>query len=202
MIADEVIEGDTLGFDRTVLLAMRRPGGLEPMGPPFLQEAARDITALGGPAVLGILTLTICCFMVLDGKRRMALFICISVVSGLMAVGTLKFAFNRARPDLVPYAANVSTPSFPSGHAMMSAVTYLTLGALLARSQERKSLKAYSLLSAMSFTFLVGLSRLYLGVHWPTDVLAGWTAGASWALLCSLVAGRLQRHLALEGESH
>jgi len=84
---------------------------------------------------------------------------------------------------------------------MMSALTYLTLGALLARSQERKRLKAYLMLLAVTLTFLVGLSRVYLGVHWPTDVLAGWTAGASWALLCWLAARWLQGRRALEAET-
>ena len=81
---------------------------------------------------------------------------------------------------------------------MMSAVVYLTLGALLARSQPRKRLKAYFLLVAAFLTLIVGVSRVYLGVHWPTDVLAGWTAGAVWAILCWLAARRLQRSRRLE----
>jgi undecaprenyl-diphosphatase len=84
---------------------------------------------------------------------------------------------------------------------MMSAVTYLTLGALLARSQERKRLKAYCLLLAVMLTVAVGVSRVYLGVHWPTDVLAGWTAGSVWAVLCWLVARRLQTRHTLEREA-
>lgn len=199
VIADEMGEQDTQSFDRTILLAMRRPGDLAPIGPPFVQEAARDITALGGVAVLGLFTLTVCGFMLLDGKRRMALFVCSSVASGLLVAGSLKFAFNRPRPNLVPpFGVSVSTPSFPSGHSMMAALTYLTLGALLARSQERKRLKAYSILSAAAFTFLVGLSRVYLGAHWPTDIFAGWTAGVSWALICWLTARWLQDRQRLE----
>lgn len=200
-IAGEVMEGDTQPFDRKVLLAMRRPDDLGPVGPRMLQEAARDVTGLGGVTVLGFLTLTVSGFMLLDGRRRMALFVCGSVASGLLVSATLKAAFDRPRPDLVPHAVDVPTPSFPSGHSMMSAVTYLTLGALLARSQERKRLKAYSMLLAVGITFMVGLSRVYLGVHWPTNVFAGWTAGASWALLCWFAARRLQDRRALENET-
>jgi undecaprenyl-diphosphatase len=199
-IASEVIKGDSLAFDRSVLLAMRRPADLSPIGPPAVQEAARDLTALGGVTELTLLTALISGFLLLDGKRRMALFVCVSVASGLLLSTLLKTVFQRPRPELVPHGSYVSTSSFPSGHSMLSAVTYLTLGALLARSQERKRLKAYFLLAAALLSFLVGLSRVYLGVHWPTDVLAGWTAGGSWAILCWLCARWLQAHHAIEGE--
>jgi undecaprenyl-diphosphatase len=200
-LADEVFEGGTRSLDRQLLLAMRRPGDLALLGPPSMQEAARDITALGGAAVLGLLTAITGIYLALDGKRHMALFTCGSVVSGWALSLLLKDLFQRPRPDLVPYAVYVSSTSFPSGHSMMSAVTYLVLGALLARSQERTLLKAYFLLVAMVLTVMVGFSRVYLGVHWPSDVVAGWTAGAVWALLCWLVAQRLQSRHALEREA-
>ena len=201
LLADEVLEGGTQAFDQKVLLAFRHSGTLAPLGPPSLQEAARDITALGGTAVLTLVTVIAAGFLALDGKKHMALFVCGSVLSGLAASTILKDVFQRPRPDLVPYSAYASGASFPSGHSMMSAVTYLTLGALLARSQERKRLKAYSLLIAMFLTFAVGVTRVYLGVHWPTDVLAGWTAGAVWALLCWLTARWLQARRTLEPET-
>jgi undecaprenyl-diphosphatase len=200
-IASEVMKGDTQEFDRRILLAMRRPGDLLPIGPPAVQESARDLTALGGTTALLLITVITSGFFLLDGKKRMALFVYGSVGGGLLLSTGLKMAFQRPRPDLVPYAANVSSTSFPSGHSMLSAVIYLTLGALLARAQQRKRLKAYFLLVAAFLSFLVGISRVYLGVHWPTDVLAGWTAGASWAILCWLAARRLQVHHTIEGES-
>ncbi len=200
-IAGEVLEGDTQAFDQKVLLAMRRPGDRSPIGPPALQETARDITALGGATVLGLLTLITGGFLLFDGKRHLAIFVYGSVASGFLVSAILKSLFQRPRPDLVPYAANFSTTSFPSGHSMLAALTYLTLGALLGRAQERKRLKAYFLLVAATLTFLVGLSRVYLGVHWPTDVLAGWTAGASWAILCWLAARWLQSRRAIEAEN-
>ena len=200
-LAGEVGEGDTQVFDRTVLLALRQPGTLAPLGPPAVQDAARDITALGGVAVLGLVTMIGAGFLILDGKGNMALFLCGSVVSGLIVGTMLKDIFQRPRPDLVPRAAYVSGASFPSGHSMMSALTYLTLGALLARSHERKRLKAYFLLLAVLLTVAIGVTRVYLGVHWPTDVLAGWTAGAVWASLCWLAARALQRRRTLERET-
>ncbi len=200
-ISSEVIEGDTQAFDRRVLLSMRHSGDLSPRGPQAVQEAARDITALGGTAVLGFLTLAVGIYLLLDGKKRMALFVVGSIASGLLLSTTLKTAINRPRPDIVPHLVTVSTSSFPSGHSMMSALTYLTIGALLARSQERKRLKAFAMLTAAMLALLVGLSRVYLGVHWPTDVLAGWTAGAVWAVLCWVTARWLQDRHALEAEA-
>jgi undecaprenyl-diphosphatase len=198
-IASEVIKGDWQAFDRNLLLAMRRPD-LSPLGPPSLQESARDITALGGITALSLVTIFTTGFLLLDGRWRMALFVCGSVMGGLLLSNLLKMLFHRARPDLVPFGSYVSTASFPSGHSMLSAATYLTLGALLARSHRRKRVKAFLLLFAGLISFLVGVSRVYLGVHWPTDVLAGWTAGASWAILCWLIARWLQVHQAIEDE--
>ncbi len=200
-LAGEVKEGDTLRFDRALLLAMRRPGDLAPKGSPSFQEDARDVTALGGVVVLTLITVATAGFLALDGKRRMAGFVCASILSGSIASNLLKDLFHRPRPDIVPHAVYVSSSSFPSGHSMLSALTYLTLGALLARSQQRRSLKAYFLVLAIFLTFLVGVSRVYLGVHWPTDVLAGWTAGAVWALLSWLAARWMQGRHTLELEA-
>jgi len=200
LLADEVLEGGTQAFDQNLLLAFRHGPANTLLGPPFLQEAARDITSLGSTVVLTIVTLIAAGFLSLDGKKHMAWFVCGSVLGGALAGTILKDLFHRSRPDLVPVSIYVSGASFPSGHSMMSAVTYLTLGALLARSHERKRLKAYFLLVAMFLTFAVGVTRVYLGVHWPTDVLAGWTAGAVWALLCWFLARWLQSRRKLELE--
>jgi len=200
-LADEVMEGGTRKLDRTLLLALRRPGDLQPLGPPALLNAARDITALGGPSVLTLLTVAVSLFLALDGKKYMALFVCGSIGSGLLVSNLLKDIFDRPRPDIVPHEVYAASYSFPSGHSMLSALTYLTLGAILARAHERKLLKAYFLLTAVFLTVLIGVTRVYLGVHWPTDVLAGWTAGAVWALLCWLLARWLQSRRTLEPEA-
>jgi undecaprenyl-diphosphatase len=199
-LASDVKEGETFGFDRRILLAMRHPGDLRPIGSPAFQEAVRDVSALGGVTVLGLVTGIAASFLMLDGKSRMAWFAAGSVAGGMVVAELLKDIFQRPRPEIVPHIAYAANSSFPSGHSMMSAVTYLTLAALLARSQERRRLKAYFLLLAALLTFLVGVSRVYLGVHWPTDVLAGWTAGAVWAMLCWVAARRLQGQKTLEPE--
>jgi undecaprenyl-diphosphatase len=116
-----------------------------------------------------------------------------AVCGGMMLSTALKMGFERPRPDLVPHATRVYTASFPSGHAMLSATAYLTLGALLARVEKLRRIKAFFLGLAVCLTLLIGISRVYLGVHWPSDVLAGWADGAAWASLCWFAALQLQR---------
>ena len=183
-IAAEMREGETRDFDQFLLLAFRSKTGLyEPLGPPWLAEMMRDITALGSFTVLGLVTFSVAGFLMLTHKRHAAWTVVLAVTSGTLVSTVLKWLFARPRPDLVPHATMVYTQSFPSGHAMLSAVVYLTLGALLARTQAEPRVKVYLLLLAMALTLTVGISRVYLGVHWPTDVIAGWAVGACWALL-------------------
>lgn len=192
-LADEVTEGATASLDERVLLALRNPGdATDPLGPVWFEELARDITAFGGIGVLVLITAVAAGFLVLQRKQHMATYLVIATGGGVFFSTLLKAAFNRARPDLVPHGQAVYTSSFPSGHSMMSAVVLLTIGALLAGAQPSLRLKTYLLSVAVLMTLLVGLSRVYLGVHWPTDVLAGWMAGAAWALLCWAVAERLR----------
>jgi undecaprenyl-diphosphatase len=200
-LAEEMIEGDTKAFDRWLVVAMRNPEDLsDPVGPKWIEEMGRDLTALGGVGVLSLLALASAGFLLLGDKRRSAVFLLGAVAGGLVLSFALKSGFDRPRPDLVPHGAYVYTTSFPSGHAMMSAVTFLTLGSVLAQSQRRRRLKAYLILLALLITLAVGVSRVYLGVHWPTDVLAGWAVGAGWALLCWLIARWLQKRGAVEDE--
>jgi undecaprenyl-diphosphatase len=201
-LADEVLEGDSRAFDEATILALREPGDRsDPLGPHWLEEGVRDVTALGGVVVLAFFTLAVAGYLWIDRKPHAAFFVVAAVGSGLAMSSLLKELFDRPRPDLVPHGAVVYTASFPSGHSLLSAVTYLTLGALLARMQRGWVLKAYVLALALLLTLVVGSSRLYLGVHWPTDVLAGWTAGSAWAILCWTIARFLQRRGQVEPES-
>lgn len=196
-IADEALEGDARGFDESVLLAMRAPGNhSDPIGPLWFEHGVADITSLGGYAVLTLLVLIAAAYLVLTKKPASAALIICAVGSGTLLSETLKLGFARPRPDLVAHLAEVQSASFPSGHAMLSAVTYLTLGALLARVQERRRLKVFVLGVCTALTILVGVSRVYLGVHWPTDVLAGWSLGAAWAALWWVLAELLRRRFA------
>ncbi len=201
-LADEVIEGETREFDTAILLAFRNPANLsDPAGPRWLEEMMRDFTALGSVGVLAVLTLVVIGFLILVKKRHVAWMVAGSIISGALVGQALKWGFARPRPDLVPHGTFVYTQSFPSGHAMLSAVVYLTLGALLARTQINPWLKLYLLSVAAILTVLVGVSRVYLGVHWPTDVLAGWVVGIGWALLCWLIMLWLQARGKIEPET-
>ena len=200
-LADEIREGEQFRLDRAILLLFRNPADVsDPIGPVWLESAVRDVTALGGTVVITIVTLGAAGFLLLSGKRSAALFVIVSIVGAVLLSFTIKAGIERPRPDLFPHGAPVYTASFPSGHATGAAATYLTLGALLARFQAHRRLKIYLLTLAVILTLLIGLSRLYLGVHWPSDVLAGWTLGACWALLCWLVARQLQRRGKVETE--
>jgi undecaprenyl-diphosphatase len=191
----EMVEGETHVFDRAVLLAFRNPMDLaNPIGPRWLELVFRDITSLGGATVLTLMTIAVTGFLLIDGKRGAAVLVLASVIGGVVLSSLLKLGVDRPRPDLVPHLVEEYTASFPSGHAMLSAVVYLTLGGLLSRVEGPRRIKIYCLSVAVILTLLVGLSRVFLGVHWPTDVLAGWCAGAAWAVLCWRVALALQRH--------
>ncbi|MFO1142284.1 MAG: phosphatase PAP2 family protein [Amaricoccus sp.] len=200
-LADAVIEGETHSFDTRLLLALRNPADpADPLGPAWVEELGRDVTALGGFGMLTFLTFAAAGFLWLQGNRRSMWLMLVSIGGGQALSALAKAGFDRPRPDLVPHGMHVYTSSFPSGHAMMAAVTYLTLGALVARVQPTRALKLYVLTLAVIVTVAVGVSRVYLGVHWPTDVLAGWTAGAAWALGCWLVASWLESRGAVEPE--
>ena len=185
-------------FDTEILLAFRQAGHPDvPLGPLWLQGAMRDITSLGSSAVLALIVTAVIVYLLLIRKAGTALFVLVAVVGGQLLSSLLKVEVDRPRPDLVSHLVTETSLSFPSGHAMLSAVTYLTLGSLAARFLPGRTTKIFVLSLAVLTTLLVGISRVYLGVHWPSDVLAGWCAGFTWAMLCWLVARMLQRRKAV-----
>lgn len=194
-ITDEVTEGEgeVRWFDEGLLYALRTADPADPIGPRWFENSIVEITALGGFGVLALLTLLTIGYLITIGKWGSSLMVLAATLGGTAISEGLKVGFARPRPDLVAHAVEVTSMSFPSGHAMLSAVTYLTLGALLARTQERRRARGYILGAAVVLTLLIGISRIYLGVHWPTDVLAGWCLGAAWALLCWFAATLLTR---------
>jgi undecaprenyl-diphosphatase len=198
-IAEEMREGDTLRFDERLLMLFRNVADPAlPLGPSWLREVMRDITALGSTFVLLLVTGASVGFLALAGNRRAALLVLGAVVGGMLISSALKAGFDRPRPDAVLHTMSVYSASFPSGHAMMSAVVYLTLGALIATTVQNSRLRFYILALALAVTLMVGISRVYLGVHWPTDVIGGWALGASWAMACWSVMIWLQRRGAVE----
>jgi len=201
-LASEVMEGDTTTLDTTILRALRKaddPSRL--IGPAWLQGVVLDLTALGGPTVLWLVVLSVVGFLLLQARYHTAVVVMATAASGDVLNFVLKNLFLRPRPDVVPHLRDVSgTTSFPSGHAMESAIIYLTLGAILMQLAERRLTKIYCCAAAMGLTFLVGLSRVYLGVHYPTDVLAGWIVGLFWASLCWLVAQHYEVRAGIKAE--
>ncbi len=194
ILTGEVLEGDTLVFDRTVLLALRSAADPnQPAGPWWVERMARDLTALGSVTVLSLASLAALGGFALMRRWAAAALLLLSAGGGLAVSSILKHLIGRARPDLVPHGDVVLTASFPSGHAMLSAVVGLTLGALLAQSVGDRRLKLYIMAVAVLLSLMIGASRVYLGVHWPTDVLAGWSVGAAWAAACWMLVEALRR---------
>lgn len=194
-LADEVVEGDTSTIDEAILLALRNPADRsDPLGPEWVEEMGRDFTALGGMAVVGLVTIVTCLYLAL-ARRWAMLWLILLVVCGSQVLNSLlKAGFNRPRPELVPHAMFVYHASFPSGHAMIAASVYLTIGVLLARLQRYRFQAALIMGTAILVTVLVGISRVYLAVHWPSDVLAGWVAGSLWAAIVALVIWRIRHY--------
>ena len=185
-------------FDTEILLAFRQAGHPDvPVGPLWLEGAMRDITSLGSSSVLVLIVTAVIVYLLLIRKAGTALFILVAVAGGQLLSTLLKAGIDRPRPELVSHLVNETSLSFPSGHALLSAVTYLTLGSLAARFLPGRTTKIFVLCLAVLTTLLVGVSRVYLGVHWPSDVLAGWCAGFAWAMLCWLAARLLQRRNAV-----
>ena len=192
-LAGEVMEGDTQAFDTKILRALRSPADpSKPIGPKWLEGSMIDLTALGGPTVLTLVVLAVAGFLLLQTRYRTALFVAVTWLSGELVNTAMKHAFNRPRPTIVPHLREAFSSSFPSGHAMESAIVYLTLGAILMRVAETRITKLYCFGIAILMTVLVGASRVYLGVHYPTDVIGGWTIGFAWASICWLVEERLE----------
>jgi len=195
-LASEMQEGETLSVDRAILLAMRQPHDLAtPIGPHWLAQAMAEITALGSPTILTLVSALVCLYLCVSRRFAMAVFVVAAIGGGALLSALLKGVFLRQRPNVVPHLVDVSTLSFPSGHAMNSAIVYLTLGILLAQVEGRRSVRTFLILTALTLSFIIGISRLFLGVHWPSDVAAGWCVGSTWALTCVCAFELLKRRL-------
>ncbi len=183
-LGGEMAEGETEAFDRQIILALRSPGDpTDPIGSRSVEEAVRDITALGGTTLVVVVTLIGILAFAFHRRRIHALVLGGGVVLAWISSDIAKTLYGRARPDLVPHMAYVYSGSFPSGHSTMSAACYLILAMLIASLETRRRTKALAFITAGTVLVGVGASRIYLGVHWPSDVLAGWCLGAVWALI-------------------
>lgn len=194
-IADGVASGDKQGFDWSILSWMH-PYADEPArmrGPWWLHEAAMDITALGGISVLIVFGLIFGFFLLVHGKKLSALLLAVGLAGGVALSEGLKVMFDRPRPPAEYQAVETLNASFPSGHALLATVFYLTIGVMLTRAYPRARMKAYAMAWAVVVVLLIGLTRIYLAAHWATDVLAGWGIGAFWAVLLWLFAYVIER---------
>ena len=202
-VASAVSSGGSHALDRRLLLALRVPDDpARPIGPAWLSDVVRDFTALGSNGVLTMTTALAAGYLLVTGRRLEAVTLVGTIVSAIALNNLMKIGFDRPRPDVVAHAVAVHTRSFPSGHAALSATVYLTIGGLIAHLQTPRMAKLYVWASAVLLTVLIGATRVYLGVHWPTDVLAGWAIGAAWALLSVALLTRRGWSAERTGDTH
>ena len=200
-LSEEVREPTPIRLDAAILKALRQPGDPHRLrGPAWVESMVRDVTALGGVIVLALVVGAVCGFLILIRHHHMMWLVLACTVGAVAINSTLKHVIDRPRPTVVPKLTDVRSESFPSGHSAMSAAVYLTLGGLLAQTVKQRRLKLYFMGVALLLAFMVGASRVALGVHYPSDVLAGWSTGLAWSLLCWLAARYLQRRGAIEQE--
>jgi undecaprenyl-diphosphatase len=189
----EFAGGKPSAFDHNIMRALRNPSDPSaPIGPAWLREVARDVTALGSTIVLGTMTFGVGGYLLLAHEPVAACLIIIAVLGGLALNNLLKLAFARPRPTFIAYTTRHYTKSFPSGHAALSAIIYLTMASLLAQTHPAFTPSLFFISFGIFLTLFIGISRVYLGVHYATDILAGWCVGAAWALSCWLVKAWLQ----------
>jgi len=193
-LTDLVLEGDLHESEQQWMRALRQPeDAAQPIGPRWLKPVCLDLSALGGVAVLSLMTALVGGYLLLEKRVHALGFLLAAAFGGTVLNQVLKKWIGRERPDIIPHLAEVSNASFPSGHSMLSSIIYLTLGVMLARSVPSRRLKVYFIATALLLTGVIGLTRVYLGVHYPTDVLGGWAAGTAYAVFCALLAHWLER---------
>lgn len=187
-IADAVTDNHTRAFDMGVIMMLRQPGDIAmPIGPAWLRLAAIDVTSLGSVIDLALIVLAVAGLFLALRRSREALLLLASTGSGLLVVDIIKVVVGRQRPPLAMHAVEVANASFPSGHAMLSAIVYLSLATLAGHFAQQRRVRIYTLAAGLAATLIVGASRVYLGVHWPTDVIGGWALGAAWAMIWWLI---------------
>lgn len=187
VLGSEVAEGETQAFDRAILLGFRHTPD-DPIGSLGFQAAVINLSALGSVAVTTVVTLIAIGYLVLANRRRLAALVAVCALGAAAWMWLLKTLYGRTRPTVVTQLDPLSSLSFPSGHSMISAALYLTLAVLIARTLPERRLRIFVVATGAALAVLVGLSRIYIGVHYPTDVVAGWAVGVAWALACGLLA--------------
>jgi undecaprenyl-diphosphatase len=191
VLAGFIAADRSFSFDTKLVLLFRDPANpAAPLGPAWFQEAVRDMTAFGSFVGLFFMATTATLALWLCGYRHLAIGLVVSLLAALLASNGLKIVIGRERPDIVGHAALTFTASFPSGHAFLSAVTLLSIAGFVGLASRREDIKRLCIALAWVMIVLIGISRIYLGVHWPTDVLGGWLLGVAWSSIAIAWLGR------------
>lgn len=185
--------------DKDLLLAMRAAPD-DPHGPHWFEDGMMHLSAVGSGAVTGLVTLVSILFLLVARKPRLALLLLVCALGTLVWMEVLKGIYERPRPTVVTHIDPPGGMSFPSGHSMIAAALYLTLAVQIARALPERRLQRFAVAVGATLAMLVGVTRMYLGVHYPSDVIGGWTVGVTWALVCGVVARRLEKRGTVEGD--
>ena len=188
-IAWSVMRGGTVSFDEAGLFLWRN-ADLSPIGSAHTLEIVRDITSLGGVFLRHLFAIAAILSLIMMGMRRTAWHLTLIVSLGWTANSGLKALFSRPRPDIVPHLMGASGNSFPSGHSFNAAVVYVSIALIFAAMSQRTAVRYLLIASALLLSIMIAWSRVWLGVHWPTDVIAGWLGGVGWAFFMTAILGR------------
>lgn len=192
LLGHTIDEGHQFAFDRALMLALRQPDLMTPTGPVWLRQVMIDVTALGGETVLTLVVALTVGFLVAGRHLLTAALVFGGTVSGSIAVALAKQIVGRPRPALVDHLVEVGSASFPSGHAANSAIIYLTIALIVMQIVPVRRARWFLFAATILVVTVIGCSRVYLGVHWPSDVLAGWSFGSLWALAWWAIGSRIR----------
>jgi len=192
-----VWSGRSGDLDRLGLLFWR-DADLRPLGPPGLLEPVRDLTALGGVLLRSLAALAALAALLFVRARREAALLVLTILGGWIADSAVKGLVGRARPQIVPHLTEAGGMSFPSGHSFNAALVYIAIALAFAAMSPRRAIRLTLIGAAMALSLAIALSRVWLGVHWPSDALAGWLGGAGWAFAASALLNRPAKDLAGE----
>ena len=188
-------------FDAAGLQFWRTGTDLHPRGAPWLTEALRDFTALGGVLLRHVFAVAALVALLFLRLRREATLLVLTIVSGWGVNSLIKALVGRPRPQIVSHLTEAGGSSFPSGHSFNSAVVYIAIALAFAALSPRQAVRATIIATAMIVTLLIAFSRVWLGVHFPSDVIAGWLGGAGWAFAASALLYRPAKAVADKTDS-
>lgn len=189
-IAIAVQTDNTQAIDRFGLMFWRGADGMVPRGPEKLLEMVRDVTALGGVLLRNLFALGAVVALLFLRLRREATLLAATVIVGWLVNSGIKQVVGRARPEIVPHLTEAGGMSFPSGHSFNSAVVYIAMALAFATLSARQSVRMTLIGVALLASMAIAWSRVWLGVHWPSDAIAGWLGGAAWAFTAAALLQR------------